>query len=70
MRSERRTGFVDLEDFSDEEIKQIQEEFHFLHQKYGDSLSALHRWLHERADDLAGTRAKRNPRSAAAKKSN
>lgn len=53
-----RTGFVDLENLSDAEIKQVQEEFRLLHEKYGSAVSPLHRTLHERTTHVAGKRAK------------
>lgn len=54
-----RDGFVDLEEFSDDALKQIQEEFRVLHEKYGEALSPVHRLLHEHADREAGRRAQR-----------
>jgi len=55
-----RTGFVDLEDLSDDEINQIQDEFRYLREKYGDSVSSWHRTLHKRAASVAGKRAKKH----------
>jgi low affinity Fe/Cu permease len=54
-----RTSFVDLENLSDEELKQVQEEFRYLHEKYGESVSPLHRILHEHTTNVAGKRAKK-----------
>jgi len=55
-----RTGFVDLENLSDRELDQIEEEFRYLHQKYGDSMSPLHRNLHERTTRVACKRGKKH----------
>lgn len=57
-----RTSFVDLEELSDEELTQVQEEFRYLHAKYGDAVSPLHRALHQRTTNVAGKRAKKTPR--------
>jgi low affinity Fe/Cu permease len=54
-----RNSFVDLEDLSDEELKQVQEEFRILHEKYGDAVSPLHRALHQDTARVAGKRAKK-----------
>jgi low affinity Fe/Cu permease len=35
---EARTGLVDLEDMSDEDLRQLQEEFKRLHERYGDGV--------------------------------
>jgi len=35
---EARTGMVDLEDLTDEELKQLQEEFKRLHERYNDDI--------------------------------
>jgi len=35
---EARTGMVDLEDMSDEDLKRLQEEFKRMHERYGDEL--------------------------------
>jgi low affinity Fe/Cu permease len=35
---EARTALVDLEDMSDEDLKQLQEEFKRLHERYGNTL--------------------------------
>lgn len=51
-----RTGFVNLEELSDAELKQVAEEFHYLHQRYGDQLSSVHRAMH---DTIATQRAKK-----------
>lgn len=51
-----RTGFVDLENLSDAQLKQIEEEFRYLCDKYGDSVSPVHRALHERTSWVAGKR--------------
>lgn len=59
-----RTGFVDLENLSDKELKQIQEEFRVLHEKYGESMSPLHRALHEHTTQVAGKRAQRKHSAA------
>lgn len=42
-----RTGFVNLEELSDAELRQVAEEFHYLHQRYGDQLSRVHRAMHD-----------------------
>src|SRR5262245_47832935 len=36
--SEARTGMVDLEEMSDEELKQLQEEFKRMHKRHSDEL--------------------------------
>lgn len=64
-----RNSFVDLEDLSDEELKQVQEEFRFLHEKYGDSVSPLHRALHQRTANVAGKRSKEHRRGKSAENS-
>lgn len=61
-----RTSFVDLENLSDEELKQVQEEFRYLHEKYGDAVSPLHRALHQHTANLAGKRAKKRRRGKSA----
>ena len=43
--SEARTGMVDLEEMSDEELKQLQEEFQRMHKHHSDE-------LHERLDEV------------------
>jgi low affinity Fe/Cu permease len=61
-----RNSFVDLEDLSDEELKQVQEEFRVLHEKYGDAVSPLHRALHQTTANVAGKRAKKRRAKGAA----
>lgn len=56
-----RTGFVNLEELSDAELRQVAEEFHYLHQRYGDQLSRVHRAMHD-------TIASRNPKNSKARK--
>lgn len=51
-----RTGFVNLEELSDAELRQVAEEFHYLHQRYGDQLSRVHRAMH----DTIATRDRKN----------
>lgn len=56
-----RTGFVSLEELSDAELRQVAEEFRYLHQRYGDQLSRVHRAMHD-------TITTRNPKDAKAAK--
>ena len=55
-----RTGLVDLEDLSDEELQQLQEEFRRLHERYGAelklNLQVVEDELKEREVDPADTR--------------
>jgi low affinity Fe/Cu permease len=44
-----RTGFVDLEELSDEDLAQVQTQFHELHKRYGDAVAPLHRMVDEHA---------------------
>lgn len=53
-----RTGFADLENLPDAELKQVEEEFRYLSAKYGDSMSSVHRALRARTTHVAGKRAK------------
>jgi len=54
-----RTAFVDLEDFSDEQIREIEAEFHSLHEKYGTALSPLRELLYEHTAREKGKRERK-----------
>jgi low affinity Fe/Cu permease len=58
--SEARTGMVDLEDMSDEELKQLQEEFKRMHTRYSDE---LHQRLDAVKDELEGRENEATSRS-------
>lgn len=42
-----RNLFIDLERLSDQQLEQLQEEFKYLHEKYGESISSVHKTLHD-----------------------
>ena len=55
-----RTGFVNLEELSDAELRQVAEEFRYLHERYGNQLSRVHRAVH----DTIATRPRANPKAS------
>jgi low affinity Fe/Cu permease len=48
---EARTGMVDLEDMSDEDLKRLQEEFKRMHERYGDELENGVKVVEEELED-------------------
>jgi low affinity Fe/Cu permease len=58
--SEARTGMVDLEEMSDEELKQLQEEFKRMHARHSDE---LHKRLDAVEDELEEREIESAPRS-------
>jgi low affinity Fe/Cu permease len=55
-----RTGMIDVEDLSDEELKRLQEEFRRLHERHGDELQhgleALEDELEDREEETTSSR--------------